>query len=217
MTNLYRALEQARGGPGPARGVRPARFEAEMRALRSQLQPLFEARKPTLLTITACNHQEGSTTVARELCRSLALDGIKVLLCGRPDLAGAPRPRPRPGAIERKTLKTVIPTLWFVDISDLQQEDARNTAPVEFRDWLEKVKAQFDVIVCDAPPILNQPSWGPLFRNQDGVLLILEAEQTRSMVLTTTISAIEVAGGHILGLIFNKRRQYIPEPFYRWL
>ena len=32
-----------------------------------------------------------------------------------------------------------------------------------------------------------------------------------------TISAIEVAGGHILGLIFNKRRQYIPEPFYRWL
>lgn len=202
----------------PSRGVRPARFESEMRALRSQLQPLLEARKPCLLTVTACNHAEGSTTVSRELCRSLALDGVRVLLCGQPDLdpVAARAPNQHPTA-PRRILRTVIPTLWFVDIKDLQREDARINEPIIFRDWLESVKQHFDVVVCDAPPLLNQPSWGPMMRMQDGVLLIVEAEQTRSIVLSTTISAIEVAGGHILGIIFNKRRQHIPDFFYQWL
>jgi hypothetical protein len=46
---------------------------------------------------------------------------------------------------------------------------------------------------------------------------VVEAEQTRSAVLNAALSAVEVAGGHVLGVVFNKRRQYIPGPFYRWL
>jgi Mrp family chromosome partitioning ATPase len=213
-------MERARA-PGPAaarRQAAPARFEAEMRALRSQLQPLLDERRPCVLMITACSPGEGATTISRELARSLALDGVKVLLCGWPGMAGAPRDVSAPsGPIRRRMGRTIIPTLCFTDISDLHHLEARNSALHAFRDWVEAVKSYFDVVLIDAPPILTQPTWGALMRQPDGVLLAMEAEQTRSIVLRTSISAIEGAGGHILGILFNKRKQYIPELFYRWL
>jgi Mrp family chromosome partitioning ATPase len=219
-STLHKVMERARapGATAPRRQAAPARFEAEMRALRSQLQPLLDERKPCVLAITACNPGEGATTVSRELARSLALDGCKVLLCGWPGMPGAPRAVGAPPApVRRRMGRTVIPSLCFTDISDLHRTDARNSAIHAFRDWVETVKTYFDVVLVDAPPILAQPAWGALMRSPDGVLLTMEAEQTRSVVLSTSISAIEGAGGHILGIIFNKRRQYIPELFYRWL
>ncbi len=189
-----------------------------MRALRSQLQPLLDSRRPCVLAVTACNPGEGATTISRELARSLALDGSKVLLCGWPGMAEAPRQVAGPAApIRRRMGRTVIPYLCFTDISDLHRNDVRNSALHAFRDWIETVKAYFDVVLVDAPPILTQPTWGVLMRQPDGVLLAMEAEQTRSVVLSTAVSAIETAGGHILGIIFNKRKRYIPELFYRWL
>ncbi len=189
-----------------------------MRALRSQLQPLLDERRPCVLALTACNPGDGATTISRELARSLALDGCKVLLCGWPGMAGAPRDAMAPPfPVRRRMGRTVIPALCFTDISDLHRADVRNSALHAFRDWLQAVKGYFDVVLVDTPPILTQPTWGALMRHPDGVLLTMEAEHTRSIVLTTTISAIESTGGHILGIIFNKRKRYIPEFFYRWL
>ena len=189
-----------------------------MRALRSQLQPLLDERRPCVLAVTACNPGEGATTIARELARSLALDGSKVLLCGWLGMAAAPRRAGAPAApVRRKMGRTVIPYLCFTDISDLHSGDVRNSALHGFRDWLDSVKDHFDIVLVDAPPILTVPAWSVLMRQPDGVLLAMEAEQTRSVVLNTAISAIETAGGHILGIIFNKRKRYIPELFYRWL
>jgi Mrp family chromosome partitioning ATPase len=199
----------------PAEG---RRFESEMRTLRSQLQTLLESRKPTLLAVTACNFGEGAGTVARGLCRSLALDGVKVLYCGRWDGGlRTPFSSETPNASERSIIRSSIPTLCYTDISDLHGADVRVSAPIVFRDWLETVKHHFDVIVTETPPILNRPAAGPLMPIQDGVLLVMEAEQTRASVLKTTITAIEVAGGHILGIVFNRRKKYIPEVFYRWV
>ena len=217
---LRQSIARARA-PGEAaarRRAAPARFEAEMRALRSQLQPLLDERRPCVLAVTACNPGEGSTTLSRELARSLALDGSKVLLCGWAGTTGASHRVAAPVApVRRRMGRTVIAQLCFTDISDLHYRDVRNSALHSFRDWVEAVKGHFDVVLVDAPPILTLPTWGVLMRQPDGVLLVMEAEQTRSIVLSTAISAIETAGGHILGILFNKRKRYIPELFYRWL
>ncbi len=226
MTNLYMALERVRNAPAMAFGRAPppaisrTRFEAEMRALRSQLQALLEERKPTTLAVMGCNHREGATTVTRELARSLALDGVKVLLCGTvapPTKKRGAEPAQPAASSERRIVATASAMLDFVDIADMHREDSPNTASIVFRGWLETVKGGYDVVLIDAAPLLNHPSWGPMLKPLDGVLLIVEAERTRSIVVKAAVSAIEAAGGHILGIIFNKRRRYIPEVFYRWL
>ena len=212
------ATAAARGerprAPPPVPNVRPPRFEAEMRTLRSQLQGLLEARSPLLISVSACNSGEGASLVSQELARSLALDGHEVLLCGASDGVGGP---PTPPRSERKVVATKIPALSFLDISDLHRPGAKLKTLIALRDWLETAKAAYDVVIVDTPPILNQGGWETMLRVQDGTILLMEAERTRAQVLKATISAVEAAGGHILGIVFNRRKQYIPTFIYRWL
>ena len=170
MTIPSKALGQSRVGEHliqetVAKACAQRAFETEMRALCvASCNRLFEERRPTLLIVTACNHQEGSTTVARELCRSLALDGVKVLLCGVPDSTRASQPRsPRRFASDHRSKNAANSdsnAFFCRHISDLQHEDARNTAPMVFRDWLDGVKNYFEVIVCEAPPLLASTQAG---------------------------------------------------------
>ena len=45
-----------------------------------------------------------------------------------------------------------------------------------------------------------------------------EAERTVSVAAARTTMSIEAAGGHLLGLVLNKRRYIIPDWIYgRWL
>ena len=224
MSALQQTLERVRVAAGgrrgePRPGGPPARFETEMRALRGQLQPLLDQRKPAMLAVTACNHGEGATTVARELARSLAVDGVKVLLAGRAAqlFRRAERDAVTLKAADRRITPTASPALSFVDTSDLHRPNGPNGGVNAFRDWLQAHKAGFEVVLLDMPPLLDQPNWAPLLPAQDGVMLVMEAERTRAIVLDTTVSAIEGAGGHILGVVFNRRRLYIPRAIYRWL
>jgi Mrp family chromosome partitioning ATPase len=189
-------------------------FEAEMRTLRSQLQGLLEERKPLLLSVSACNSGEGASTIAQELARSLSLDGFEVLFCGSSDGVGV---EPTPSRAERRVIRTLIPALSFLDISDLHRPGGKLKTLVALRDWLETAKGAYDVVVVDTPPILNQGGWETMLRTQDGMILVMEAERTRAQVLKATIAAVEAAGGHILGIVFNRRRQHIPAQFYQWL
>ena len=47
--------------------------------------------------------------------------------------------------------------------------------------------------------------------------VVMEAETTRGPVARATIETIERFGGKVLGLVFNKRRFYIPRWIYRRL
>jgi Mrp family chromosome partitioning ATPase len=52
----------------------------------------------------------------------------------------------------------------------------------------------------------------------DGTILVIEAERTVSVAAARTTMSIEAAGGHLLGLVLNKRRYIIPDWIYgRWL
>ena len=198
----------------PSPGAAPPRFDAEMLALRSHLAPLLEARNPAVIAITGCGPGEGVTTVARELSRVLASEGLEVLLCGPLD---APPPPGRPKTLERKVMRTVVPSLSFTDVSDLHVLKGDRRALVAFRAWVEAQKQNYAVVILDTPPILERGGWETLFRLEDGVLLVLEAERTRSAVLRATVDAIAAAGGHVLGIVFNRRRRIIPDVVYQWL
>jgi len=225
MPNVYKALERARRADGqavqpgtilaPATIWRP-RFAREMRALAARLQPLCDERGSVVLLFTACARGEGTSTVSRELAQHLASDGRRVLLCAA--LTGPTRAVSTTidgGA--RQILVGPLETLCEADISDLRLDNAGLTGNIVFRSWLEQQRGNFDYILIDGPPLLVQQSWSALLQIPDGIILVLEAEKTRTIVLSSTIGMIENAGGHILGLVFNKRQQYIPKFLYKLL
>ncbi len=214
MSSVYQALERARRGGGGPTGAPPAapksgdrRFSREMQALSSRLQPLFDERPSVALAITACGRAEGTTTLATEFSQHLAEDGRRVLFCGVHGRASTVA-----GEIEEAG-----PNLFLLDIGPLRRESTNVLDKAAFRDRIEQLREQYSTIIVDCPPILIDGSWSALLRTVDGIILVVEAEKTRTAVLRSTTKMIGEVGGHIIGIVFNRRRQYIPRFLYRFL
>jgi protein-tyrosine kinase len=82
---------------------------------------------------------------------------------------------------------------------------------------LADLKKKFDLILIDSSPATNSPDSIAISRSVDGVVLVVEAEKTRWQVVERVRDKIAKNGGNILGVIFNKRRFYIPESVYKRL
>jgi Mrp family chromosome partitioning ATPase len=84
-------------------------------------------------------------------------------------------------------------------------------------DFWGKVRDRFDLTIIDAPPATLFPDGLGFVRQVNGVILVFEAEKTRWPVAISVKQKIEKQGGNILGIVFNKRRFYIPDWLYRRL
>ncbi|MBF0458255.1 MAG: CpsD/CapB family tyrosine-protein kinase [Nitrospirae bacterium] len=80
-----------------------------------------------------------------------------------------------------------------------------------------KLKERFDYILVDSPSEDVSTVGIAIAKTVDGVVLVLEAEKTRYPMAENTKNVIEKNGGKILGVVFNKRRQYIPDFIYNRL
>ncbi len=77
-----------------------------------------------------------------------------------------------------------------------------------------ELKQVFDLIIIDSSPATTSPDSVAMTRFADGVVLVVEAEKTRRQVVESVRNRIVKNGGNILGVIFNKRRFYIPDSIY---
>ena len=95
--------------------------------------------------------------------------------------------------------------------------------PVRFfkSDWFDKflspAQEEFDYIILDSPPILRVPECLLVSGKVDGVILVVEAGKTKKQVAKKAIRQIEDAGGKVIGIVLNRRKNYIPEWIYRHL
>lgn len=83
--------------------------------------------------------------------------------------------------------------------------------------FLEGLKDKYDFIFIDSSPATISPDSIAISRFADGVVLVVEAERTRKQVIENIKDKIVRNGGNILGVVFNKRKYYIPEFMYRRL
>ncbi|MGA7878754.1 MAG: hypothetical protein WCA08_24050 [Desulfoferrobacter sp.] len=79
------------------------------------------------------------------------------------------------------------------------------------------MRNRFSFIIIDSPPLADSPDGLAFAPHADGVILVLEAERTRSSVAESLKARISQVGGRIVGIVFNKRRYYIPPFIYKRL
>ena len=82
---------------------------------------------------------------------------------------------------------------------------------------MASLRERFDLVVIDAPPPQQAPDGLALAPHVDGVILVVEAENTRWKVAENTKNRLMASRAKILGMVFNKRHYYIPDYFYRRL
>jgi Mrp family chromosome partitioning ATPase len=64
----------------------------------------------------------------------------------------------------------------------------------------------FDYVLIDAPPVGPLSDWTILATQADGVLLVLDAHNTRRNALREAVRSLESVGARILGTVTNKMK-----------
>lgn len=80
--------------------------------------------------------------------------------------------------------------------------------------FLKELKSKYDFIIIDSAPAITSPDSIAISRFTNGVILVMEAERTRWQVVESVKSKIIRNGGNIIGVVFNKRKYYIPDSIY---
>lgn len=68
-----------------------------------------------------------------------------------------------------------------------------------------------DVVFIDAAPVTLYPDARALAPLVDGVILVVEADVTPVAVANRAVELIRDTGANLLGVVLNKRRDYIPD------
>jgi Mrp family chromosome partitioning ATPase len=78
------------------------------------------------------------------------------------------------------------------------------------------VREQFSLILIDSSLASVTADSMSLCETVDGIVLVVEAENTRSVVVKKVRDQILMQEGNLLGIVFTKRKLYIPEFFYKF-
>ncbi len=80
-----------------------------------------------------------------------------------------------------------------------------------------RLREQFDFVIFDGSPLRDYSESCFLAEKMDGVILVVEAERTKAEVVRKIRKDLESTGVNILGVVLNKKKNYIPEYLERFL
>jgi tyrosine-protein kinase len=172
--------------------------------------------KPYAFVITSPERGDGKTTVAAHLARTVAQAGRRVVLVDadlrRPALHAHFAQPGEPGlrdVLEGTRIADVIrptdvPKLFLIPAG---APPDRAGQLLEAADWpgiLKKLRAEFEVVLVDGPPVLDVSDPLVLAAPSDGVLLVLPSSNVPRDVLGRAQEQINAAGAQVIGLVVNR-------------
>lgn len=75
---------------------------------------------------------------------------------------------------------------------------------------IAQLKEKFDFIIFDAAPVVEFPDAFALAPKVDSIILVAQSEMTSIDDAQRAKKNLEQAGGHILGVVLNRQRDYTP-------
>jgi receptor protein-tyrosine kinase len=186
------------------------------RVLRTNLQFSNLDAKRQMVVISSAVPEEGKTFVATNLAISMAKAGRSVLLVDadmrNPNVADLLGLENSVGVITvllgRTTLEHAIQEhvsgVSFLGTGIQPPNPAEVLDTQAMRDLLGTVRAEYDVVIIDAPPILPVADAAILATEVDGVLLLARYGSTTRDQLRQAVSRVDSVGGRLLGTILNR-------------
>ncbi len=183
-----------------------------------------------VVAVTSCYRGEGVSSVASNLALNLAQQtSSRVLLVDgnqeHPTVHKFFRFDQAPGLTELlagndTTLETVIhrvkeaPNLDILCAGSTDSNLLRYFNTSDFQNLLADLKRAYRVIIFDTPAVSETTRAIRIASLVDGVILVVEAEKVRSVVVDKVKRILQKSGAHLFGAILNKRRFHIPDWLY---
>lgn len=198
-----------------AYGVRSSAAEA-YRTLRTNL--IFSQTRQQLRTVvvTSAGPAEGKTTTSCNLAATFAQQGMRVVLVDcdlrRPRVHEVFGARREPGltqlvlghnTVEEAVVPTSISNLFILPSGTLPPNPSELLGSEGMGRVLESLRAAFDLVVLDTPPVLLAPDASVVGAGADGVLLVVRAGVTDREALRRARQQMDTVGARVLGGVLN--------------
>ncbi len=205
--------------PPPMENANDSHVYAESyRCLRSALLFLpVDNERPKVLLITSALPDEGKSTIAVNLARTLAMGGARVLLVdgdmrrGRlHELLGLNQ---EPGlsrlldhsADADKALQTnSIPNLWFIASGTRPRNPGDLFLGADLDLLLRRWRTQFDYVLFDSSPIFAADDATTLAPKVDGTLLVVRSRFSTARQVRAALEMLQQRQATVLGVVFNR-------------
>ena len=212
-------------------------MEQEMVALYQTITASLPDTDHRSVLIVGSRSNEGTSTIARELAKvaSLRLEKNVLLIDldrSRPEhhiytnaKTGSNIVEQSPGngvaaeqdSVENNLHQVEESSLYVMPLFQRTMVTPRTIESAKGEAFWEPLKERFDLIIVDSPPVMLFPDGPAIASKVDGVILVVEAEKTKWQVALNVKEKIINSGGNILGIVFNKRKFYIPQYIYKYL
>lgn len=214
-----------------SRGLPPLQMEKEMGRLLQNVAGLLPNSQRGIIQFIGSRKDEGTSTLLREFGLFLATKANKSILLVDADHTHMPQHQAL-GVHPKISLQRIMNEGGSVDeaiclvrksrifLCRLYEEaggNSRSGFMANHSEMWNKLRKSFDFILIDSSPMGVSDEAFTLCSSTDGVILVVEAEKTRSRVVSNLKTRVAQSEGKVLGLVFNKQRYYIPEWIYKRL
>ncbi len=186
------------------------------RMLRTALLERLPIERGSVLIITSAGPGAGKSTVSEKLSNTFAQCGKRVLVVDadlrRQTLTTRLGVRPSPGLLEllqkTTTESEAILTRGVGEPCVLPAGQLINAQSTEvlvgraFRDFLQRMREKFDIVLLDAPPLLPVADARIMAQAADGALLIVREGHCRRHEVTHAMHLLSNATRRFLGTVF---------------
>lgn len=186
------------------------------RTLRTNIQFAGLDQPCRSILITSTTAGEGKTTTAANLGAVLAQTGSRVCLIDsdlrRPSLhrlfefendRGLTTALLDDLPFAEVARPTRVPNLSVLTSGPLPPNPAELVGSKRMRDLVEGAASNFDVILCDSPPVLAVSDPIALTTQCDGVLFVVRVSKVPHDIIKRALGQIEAVKGKILGVLLN--------------
>ncbi|MBN2106718.1 MAG: hypothetical protein JW832_04770 [Deltaproteobacteria bacterium] len=179
---------------------------------------------PHTIAVTSAHNGEGVSTVAANLAVRLARLGRGHVLLMDMNLLNLDQ-RGKEAVGRYPDLGNMVAlqehqeagpqSLALIDRLYLIQYSGHGRGEVELKELQSLWSRDYDFVVIDVPPVLDNAGASFVAQLADKVILVIQAERERWQVLRRALDMLADAHANVVGAILNKRHMYIPGWLYR--
>jgi polysaccharide biosynthesis transport protein len=202
---------------GARTGKASLTFNASLDKLRGQMRALGD-RRPKVVMITSALPQEGKSVFAAGLARNAAAAGLRVILIecdfSYPSLAAQFRLQPTPGLCEllsgdfmggrSDVIRELEPRLHIILAGSTRGDPQELLASDRMRELLAAVRAHYDLVVLDTPPVLPVADALVLAGQADATLMIVRWEKTARTATLGAVRLLRESRARIMGVVMTR-------------
>ena len=202
-------------------------FSEAYRGIRTNFLFSTASSRPKTLMITSAVPAEGKTTTNVNLAVVLAQNGARVLLVDadlrRPHVHSVLRLQRSPGLSEvlgdevdvhEVMQATAVPNLLAVTSGRLPHNPSELIGSDRMKKLLQKLRQEFDFILCDAPSLIVVTDPLLLAKHVDSVMMVVSANNARRQTILRALNLLETSHCDMVGLILNGLKPARPGHYY---